>query len=365
MSRLGAGWRVLPWLWLAAALSAAAFASEDSLVGSPGAVRDFMIQNVCIDGSGAALEGVSPIDADPTCSTQRDLLPGENLPYHKHDHPAAVDRGRLQRGYQRHDSFPVATAQFGVVIEHSFDFGDGGGRQFGVFDARRGDGGDITLLSAQAVSFAATEDGGGGFQLFVGPGCEDRVEAAALAGSWIIVLLDPDRPLQGQTVARLNDLKEGRQSSCPSRLNAAFTRWYVTPFRYRAAPAQGAPLSLTTLVSEHYGGEYAEAADHVERFYFTRELGATRWERWQNLSHSRDFSADQVAKAASDLAMSQRCSQPPAPAGGATLAMIDCREWTLIVPPDEPAGDRPGFFIDAIRSRRLGNDLFIAPRDRE
>src|SRR5215472_4728755 len=117
MSRLGAGWRALPRLWLAGALSATAFASEDSLVGSPGTVRDFMIQNVCVDRSGAALEGVSPIDGDPTCSTQRDLLPGENLPYHKHDHPAAVDRGRLQRGYQRHDSFPVATAQFGVVIE--------------------------------------------------------------------------------------------------------------------------------------------------------------------------------------------------------------------------------------------------------
>jgi hypothetical protein len=252
-----------------------------------------------------------------------------------------------------------------VVIEHSFDFGAGGGRQFGVFDAGRGDGGDITLLSPQTVSFAATEDGGAGFQLFVGPDCRDRVGAAALTGSWIIALLDPNHPLRGETVARLNDLKEGRQSSCPARLNTAFTRWYVEPVRYRAAEGQGAPVTLTTLISEHYGGEHTGSADHVERFHFTRELGSTRWERWQNVSHNRDFSADQVAKTASDLALSGRCSKAAVPAGGAPLLMVDCREWTLIVPAENPAGDRPGFFIDAIRSRHLGDDLFSAPRNSE
>ena len=366
MSRSRVGRRAIFWLWLTGALFAVtAQAGEGSLAGSRDTVRDFMIQNVCINGSGTVLEGVSPIDGDWRCVAQRDLMPGESLPYHKHDHAAAADGRGTPRGYQRHDSFPVETAQFGIVVEHSFDFGDGGGRQFGRFDAGRGDGGDITLLSSQAVSFAATEDGGGGFQLFVGPECRDRVGAAALSGSWIIALLDPDRTLQGETVARLNDLKEGRQSSCPSRLNAAFTRWFITPVRYRAAEGQGAPVTLTTLISEHYGGEHRESADHVERFYFTRELGSTRWERWQNSLHSRDFSADQVAKAASDLALSRRCSQVDAPAGGAPLVMVDCREWTLIMPPDKADGDRAGFFIDAVRSRHLGDDLFIAPKAAE
>lgn len=343
----------------------AALAEAPSVLASLETARDFMIQNVCIDGSRAVLEGISPINGDRRCVAQRDLMPGENLPYHKHDQPAARDRAGVPRGYQRHDSFPVETAQFGMVIEHSFDFGAGEGRQFGIFDAGRGDGGDITLLSPQAVSFAATEDGGGGFQLFVGPDCRDRVGAAALAGSWIIALLDPSRPLQGETVARLNDLKEGRQSSCPARLNAAFTRWHIEPVRYRTVEGQGAPITLTTLISEHYGGEHPERADHVERFYFTRELGSTRWERWQNLPNSRGFSADQVAKAASDLAQSGRCSKADTPAGGAPLVMVDCREWTLILPAEDPAGDRPGFFIDAIRSRHLGDDLFVAPRSSE
>ena len=323
-----------------------AAAGGPAMPASPGTARDFLIQNVCVGRSQTVLEGVSPIDGDPACTSQRDLMPGETLPYHKHDHPAAPDRAALARGYQRHDSFPVETSQFGIVVEHSFDFGAGRGRQFGVFDAS--DGGDITLVSPQALSFAATEDGGAGFQLFVGEACRDRVNPAALKGSWIIALLDPLRPFQGETVARLN---------------AAFTRWYIAPVGYRAAEGQGAPITLTSLISEHYGGAQPQSADHVERFYFTRELGSTRWERWQNVSHSRDFSPDEVARAASDLAASGRCSQAPPPAGGAPLALVDCREWTLIVPPDKSDGDRPGFFIDALRARRLGGGLFAAPRN--
>lgn len=335
-----------------------------SWVGSADTVRDLMIQNVCIDRSAAVLEGVSPVDGDRRCVTQRDLMPGEKLPYHKHDHAGSADRARLPRGYQRHDSFPVETHQFGIVVEHSFDFGNGG-RQFGVFDGGRGDGGDVTLLSSDAASFAATEDGGGGFQLFVGPECQDQIGVAGLTRSWVIALLDPNAPLRGETVARLNDLREGRQSKCPARLNAAFTRWRIQPVTYRAAEGQGVPVTLTTLISEHYGGERPESADHVERFYFTRELGSTRWERWQNLSHSRDFSSDQLTKAASDLAASGRCSPPDMPAGGAAFVMIDCREWTMIVPPNRTGGDPAGFFIDAVRSRHLGGDLFAAPGSAE
>ena len=330
-------------------------------VGSPEIVRDFMIQNVCVDASGKVFDGISPIDGDRRCVAQRDLKAGENLAYHKHDHPASRDQIAAPHGYQRHDSFPVETAAFGVVIEHSFDFGAGEGRQFGVFDAGRGDGGDVTLLSLGAVSFAVTEDGGAGFQLFVGPDCRDRVSAAALTQSWIIALLDPHQSLQGQTVARLNDLREGRQANCPARLNAAFTRWYVRPVQYRAALGQGAPITLTTLISEHYGGEEPQSADHVERFYFTRELGSTRWERWQSSSHSRAFSAGQLAQAASDLTLSGRCSKADHPAGDTSLLMIDCREWTLVVPAHNPGGDPAGFFIDAVRARHLGGDLFTPP----
>jgi hypothetical protein len=358
-------------LWCSAVVTVCSAASASArdpegtapLVAAPEVISDFLIQNVCLDILGTVLEAVSPIEGDGRCAAQRDLVPGENLPYHKHDHPSPGDRAAVPRGYQRHDSYPVETASFGRVVEHSFDFGAGEGRRFGVFDAGRGDGGDITVSSPNGASFAATEDGGGGFQLFVGPDCHGRVSPAGLLDSWVIALLDPGRAAspQGQTVARLADLKEGRQENCPVRFNAAFTRWYTSPVRYRAAAGQGAPVILTTLISEHYGGERPEGADHVERFYFTRELGSTRWERWQNLTHSRSFSADRLAKTALDMASSGRCSNQQPPEGG-EFVMVDCREWTLIVPPDDPAGDRPAFFLDAVRSRRLAAELLVAPR---
>src|SRR6266852_1046705 len=69
-----------------------------------------------------------------TPETIRDLLPGERLPYHKHDHPSPDQRDGAPSGYQRHDSFPVETVGFGTVVEHSFDFGADQGRRFGIFD---------------------------------------------------------------------------------------------------------------------------------------------------------------------------------------------------------------------------------------
>jgi len=333
-------------------------ALAQDIVATPATIRDFLIQNVCLDRRGAALAGVSPADGNPGCVEQRDLRPGERLPYHKHDHPNQGDSALL--GYQRHDSVPVETARLGTVVEHSFDFGAGDGRQFGVFD-QGSDGGDIAVLSAGRVSFAATEDGGAGFQLFVGE-CAGPVTPDALTHSWIVFEFPADRPapLQGETIARLNDLTAGHQETCPAHFNAAFTIWHIAPFRYRVAPGQGRPVTLRTLISDHYGGERRDNADHVERFYFTRELGGTRWERWQNIGGNRQFSAAKVAEAANTFAATGRCSEAPAPQG-ATMVLVDCREWTRIVPPSDPAGDRPGFFIEKLRSRPGSPDFFAPP----
>ena len=105
-----------------------------------------MIQNVCVDDGGAVLPGRSPLDPSRLCPKQRDIEPGDRLPYHKHDHPSPDHARDLPLGYQRHDSVPVATAGLGIVVEHSFDFGPPEGRRFGAFD-RGSDGGDVVILS--------------------------------------------------------------------------------------------------------------------------------------------------------------------------------------------------------------------------
>jgi hypothetical protein len=356
--------------WCAVLLVAGAVALRPGLAdpgaeGTPDTVRDFLVQNVCLDAGGAVLAGVAPIDGDRRCAVGRDLQPGERLPYHKHDHPSPDQRAAIPSGYQRHDSFPVETAELGTVVEQSFDFGPGDfgagdGRRFGVFDTGS-DGGDIAILSRGAVSIGATEDGGAGFQLFVGE-CTGPVDAASLTHSWIVVEFDPRRPapLAGETIARLKDLKAGHQDTCPSRFNRAYTSWRVVPFRYRAAPGQGPPVTLASLVSDHYGGPSRATADHLERFYFTRELGGTRWERWEIASGNPRFSAAKIAEMAAAFAATGRCSAPEPPGGGAPLVLLDCREWTRIEPPADPAGDRPGFFIDAIRARPNA-PAFLAP----
>ena len=347
---------------LAVAMPAtAAVAEETAIAATADTVRDFMIQNVCTNAADAVLPGRNPLDGAHACPVQRDLRPGERLPYHKHDHPSPDQRSGAPLGYQRHDSFPVATAGFGAVVEHSFDFGAGEGRRFGVFDAGS-DGGDIAILSPGGVSMGATEDGGGGFQLFVGE-CSGPIEAAALTHSWIIARFDPTQPapLAGETVALLKDLRKGAQTDCPARFAQAFTRWRVTPFRYRAAPSQGTPVILTTLISEHYGGAEPATADHVERFYFTRELGGTRWERWQNAKGNAMFGAAMIAERAAQFAATGRCGAAEPPAGGARMLLIDCREWTRVIAPVDPGGDRPGFFLDALRARPDMPRFFAPP----
>src|SRR5687768_10571693 len=122
---------------LAATLAAglACPATGEGIVATADTIRDLMIQNVCLDASGAVLARVAPIDGDPRCVGQRNLEPGERLPYHKHDHPSPGQSASVPAGYQRHDSFPVDTTGFGAIVEHSFDFGAGEGRRFGVFDS--------------------------------------------------------------------------------------------------------------------------------------------------------------------------------------------------------------------------------------
>jgi hypothetical protein len=335
--------------------------ASEPAVADAATLRDFMIQNVCVDAAGSALPGRSPAGGEAACSAQRDLRLGEALPYHKHDHPSPDQRRDAPRGYQRHDSFPVGTAGLGTVVEHTFDFGPGGGNRFGVFD-KSSDGGDVAILSPGTVSIGATQGGGGPFGLWVGE-CSGALTAGALAHSWIVAEFEPNgrAPLQGSTVARLNGVPAGRQEACPRRFNSAYTSWRVAPFRYRAAPGQGTPVTLTTLISDHYGGADPGTADHVERFYFTRELGGTRWERWQNAKGNRQFSAALIAERAAWFAGTGRCSTPEPPAGGAKMLLIDCREWTLIVPPAAPAGDPPGFFIDAIRARPDAPPFFALP----
>ena len=217
----------------------------------------------------------------------------------------------------------------------TFDFGDGP-RRFGAFD--EGDGGQVVFLTARTASVGVTEDGGAGLQLFLGPGCMPD-------DSWVLVDSGFPASPSGETLARITR----RQDRCPDRLGYAYTRWRVQPFRFRAT-VHGRPgaVVLTTLVTDHFAGRDVDGADSLERMYFTRELGFTRWERWENLSvHDRPA----TRRMAAQIAESDRCAPGVGtPATATTWVLTDCREWTQVVAPADPAGDPPTFWLDRLRA---------------
>ncbi len=301
---------------------------------------DFLVQEVCVGSDGGVIVGASPLDPSPQCPQRRKIGVNERLPYQRRDWPGLGDQPARRDGYQQTASVPIETA-LGLAVAQSWDFGDDV-RAFGRFDAD--DGGQIAIFSERSVAFGLTEDGGAGLQFFIGPGC-------GVLDGWIIVDSSFAGAPAGETTARITR----RRDACPQRLGYAYTRWEVRPVSYRTrAQGEAGTATLDTLVSEHFGGRDARSAEHLERFYFTKALGSTRWERWENLAARSGREAREQART---LARSGRCDAGVG-SPGLDWVMVDCREWTQIVAPADPAGDPPGFWTDRLRQDSRTRSLF-------
>jgi hypothetical protein len=339
---------------LALGLAAALAGAADEAPAGWRLVYDYLVQDVCLGPADAPLIGVSPADGPARCPRHRDLRVGERLPYHKHDWASHDARAALPEGYQRSDDFPIRTRRLGVAVLQSFDFGSPPAR-FDRFDPS--DGGQLALFSPNAVAYGLTEDGGGGLQLFLGPACASPDPVARLQASWIVVDRSFAAGRPGHALARLTTSPE----RCPAALANAFTRWRVRGLALRIGTG-GAVWrhNFSALISDHFGGRNPQVANHLERFYFTRELGLVRWERWENLARPGDPAARTTGVAnAEPLAASDRCeaiAEPPAATG--RWLMTDCRQWTNIVAPRDPAGDPPGFWLDRLRAAPATAALF-------
>lgn len=325
------------------ALAAAALSVPKGSAEPSATWRDayaFLVQEVCVGPEGGVIIGASPLDAAPRCPQRRKIGLHERLPYRKRDWPGVGDQRARPDGYQQTASVPIETA-LGLAVAQSWDFGDDL-RAFGRLDP--GDGGQIAFFSERSVAFGLTEDGGAGLQFFIGPEC-------GVLDGWVIVDSSFATAQSGETTARITR----RPQACPQRLGYAYTRWQVRPVSYRTrAFGEVGTASLDTLVSEHFGGRDAASAGHLERFYFTRELGSTRWERWENLAARNGREQREQARM---LARSGRCDAG-LDAPGLGWVLIDCREWTQIVAPADPAGDPPGFWTDRLRRDSRTRGLF-------
>ena len=61
---------------------------------------------------------------------------------------------------------------------------------------------------------------------------------------------------------------------------------------------------------------------------------------------------------AAELAATGRCAEGLGAPSAASWAMVDCREWTQVVPPDDPAGDPPVFWLDRLRTYEATRAIF-------
>lgn len=296
-------------------------------------VWDYLVQSVCTDATGRPIPGQTPLDA---CPRRRTAAIGDRLPYHKRDWPGDGDRD----SYQQSDSIPIQT-RMGPAVLHTYDFGDGR-RRFGEMD--EGDGGQIVFFTPYAAAIGVTEDGGAGLQLFLGPSCRP-------IDSWVVVDRSfVDRPA-GQTVARLTR----SAARCAVRLNSAFTQWRITPVTFRTfLRGRAGEARWDTLISDHYDADTGPGAKAMERMYFTKALGYTRWEAWRN-QNTLARAEDRLQ--AGRLQASGRCAAADAAPGPGWL-LVDCREWTRLVSSADPAGDPPFVWLERLRTAPATATLF-------
>ncbi|WP_149539047.1 hypothetical protein [Siccirubricoccus phaeus] len=289
--------------------------------GAAGAqdLAPFFVQAGCVDAAGRPQPGMLPFESG--CGRPRPLAAGQPLPYRKHDWPAEAEAAALPQGYQASDSL-LGTLRGRRAALQSFDFADAT-RAFARRDP--GDGGQAVVLDPGGAWAVLTEDGSGGRQWFQGPRCGQRALRGEPDRGWLFALA-PLREGWQQRVVRLGI--SAAAEACPAALNPSLTRWRMLRLELPWRDAGGPPRAVAAevLLSEHYGGAGIAMADHLERFWFARDLGLVRWERWENPARSP---ALRIAAMAALLAASGRCppvagAEPPGPGWRA----VDCRLWT-------------------------------------
>lgn len=310
-----------------------------------GGIEDFLVQNVC--ASDADENKILAADPYPNCPGgyhSRDLRVGELLPYHKTDQAAPGHPD----GFQGGDSFPIRF-QGQVRQIHQFDFGvfddpiSTAGGSTARFEhnfypgAKHRDGSDTSENSGAFASFPATTDTNGE-QPFWGPNC-------AREDGWVLFSNDLTK---GQTARNVLATITGGATCAPGQAMGQALTYFDYPdgpfeysafytdgegkLRYDGGAAHGAK-TLETVISWHFGGATIDTSTHIEKFYFTRTYGKTRWERWQNIAMTNlECGGHQCTEADSDKG--NACNGPSRDERSPTaiFVRISCRDWTQIRP---------------------------------
>lgn len=273
--------------------------------------RDYLIQKVCIEPSGAVV-GVDPyLCASP--NSLRNLVAGEPLPYHKVD----------QRGVQRHDAYPVTDLNGQEVIAAPFNF-----TPFGTFNPW-GDGYDIFQIREGWASAGATRDGGGFSTTFFGEGCKPFngwvfFPAAALRESG----MSPGEasvPISGRYWEQNGEAWPG---ACPANYSRdTYTSWEFIPKFPFGSKGEKSRKDIDAIRSLHGFRTTPRFLEngHMEVFYFTRLYGITRWEVW--IPAAQNPQPVDPDACGGDVDIRHR---------GVAFIRTACRDWSAVTVPARP-----------------------------
>ncbi len=315
-------------------------------------IYDYLVQNVCVDDQGKALR-ISPLD--DKCARQRNLRLGEGLPYHKHDWAGVKAKGEAaDLGHQRDDTVPVFYPGVGYFVLGTLDFGDGQ-RKFGVYDGDKGDGLSLISIQGDYAGSVMTFDHHAGVQLFTNPDhCRGKVDIDSLIGGWVYAPVDLARNPAGMLNSSIKRVPAFGVACPPARRNQT-TKWYLRDYAPMTGTDTPGSKKFRTLISEHFSGKDSKKFAHLERMYFTRELGRIRWERWQNLSQQAREGDEESADM---LESSGRCSGgvgPPDFPGKWT--MVRCHEWSNLIPTTSAEGDHLDTWFRALTNATRAGPL--------
>ncbi len=301
---------------------------------------DYLVQDVCLDDAGAVTS------ADPlTCEKRRNIALGEKSPYLLTD----TDYARNMT-FQAMNSLPVRGTDGTIRILYpklnqgpfktSF-------RMTGFVEAQ--DGYDLADISnSNFVSFIRTSDGGCFDQIWSRTGKRDT--AAQRAGGWALFPLGspPSQWAASQSAiikTHKVQMTKGRKG-CKNGSSRGITYWT------HPAPAMfNTGKTVTAITSSHFANADLGRLDNaLERFFFSREYGFTRWEAWVPQrrcvkDHGKTAAFCFPGRADEQRYLSARCNRNNAgntgvPAlnrwGNQNWVRIDCRDMTNHIALDEP-----------------------------
>jgi hypothetical protein len=231
---------------------------------------DYLVQDVCIDDAGS-ITAEDPI----TCAKRRDIMLGEKSPYLLTDTDTSNNAT-----YQAMNSVPVRGTDGSIRIlypklnQGPFD------KSFRMTRFTESvDGYDLADISnSDFVSMIRTSDGGCFDQIWSRTGKHQTV--AQRAGGWALFPLatPPGQWLPSQSeIIRTHKVQlTSGLGHCKNGSSRGITYWTrAAPFVFNTGK------TVSAITSSHFANARLSRVNNaLERFYFSREYGFTRWEAW-------------------------------------------------------------------------------------